>query len=337
MKVLVTGGTGYIGSHTASTLIRSGHEVVILDNLSNSSINVLHRLETIHGQTIPFYKGNVQDRALLQKIFSRHNIDTVMHFAGLKAVAESTLDPIKYYDCNVGGTLILAEEMAKAGIFNIIFSSSATVYGNPDRVPYTEDMPVGDTSNPYGTSKYMAERILTDIQKSNPRWSVIILRYFNPIGAHESGLIGEHPNGIPNNLLPFICQVASGKLPFLSVFGNDYPTSDGTGIRDYIHIMDLAEGHLKAMQKKSGESGVHIYNLGTGTGYSVLEIIRAFEQASGLSIPYQIKPRRPGDIACCYADPSFTRQHIGWTAQRDLPCMMKDTWHWLSKNPNGYE
>ncbi|WP_373779348.1 UDP-glucose 4-epimerase GalE [Neisseria dentiae] len=337
MKILVTGGTGYIGSHTVVALIHAGHEVVVLDNFSNSSPIVLDRLATICKQAITFYQGNIQDRDLLKKIFNTHKIDAVMHFAGLKAVGESVREPIKYYECNVSGTMILAEEMSKAGVFNIIFSSSATVYGNPGRVPYTEDMHVGDTSNPYGTSKYMAERILTDIQKADSRWSVILLRYFNPIGAHESGLIGEHPNGIPNNLLPFICQVASGKLPYLSVFGDDYPTPDGTGIRDYIHVMDLADGHLKAMQTKSNESGVHIYNLGTGTGYSVLEIIRAFEQESGLSIPYQIKPRRQGDVSCCYADTSFVQQHIGWTAQHDLPRMMKDTLRWLNHNPNGYE
>lgn len=337
MGILVTGGAGFIGSHTAITLIQSGYEVVIIDNLCNSNPKVLLKIEEICGKSVPFYQGDVRDRKLLQKIFNTHDIHTVMHFAGLKAVGESTQHPIKYYDNNVNSTLVLAEEMEKAGIFNIVFSSSATVYGNADRVPYTENMPVGGTTNPYGTSKYMAERILSDLQNSDSRWSVIILRYFNPIGAHESGLIGEYPKGTPNNLLPFICQVASGKLDCLSVFGNDYPTPDGTGIRDYIHVMDLAEGHLKAMQIKNKESGVHIYNLGTGVGYSVLDIIQSFEKISGINIPYQIKPRRLGDVACCYADPTFTFQQIGWKAKYNLQKMIKDSWNWLCKNPNGYE
>lgn len=337
MAILVTGGTGFIGSHTVVSLIQAQYDVVILDNLCNSSINVLSRLTKITGKDIPFYQGDIRDRSVLKSIFQSHHIETVMHFAGLKAVGESVQQPIKYYDNNVVGSLILAEEMALAGVFNIVFSSSATVYGDPTRTPITEDMPVGGTTNPYGTSKYMVERILADIQKSNPDWSVILLRYFNPIGAHESGLIGEHPNGIPNNLLPYICQVASGKLPYLSVFGNDYPTHDGTGVRDYIHVVDLADGHLKAMQAKSYCSGTHIYNLGTGKGYSVLEMIQAFEKASGLTVPYQIKARRSGDIAVCFADPSFTNQEIAWKAERDLATMMVDTWRWQQQNPNGYD
>ncbi|EJU75593.1 TPA: UDP-glucose 4-epimerase GalE [Neisseria meningitidis] len=337
MKVLVTGGTGFIGSHTAISLIKAGYDVVILDNLCNSSINILPRLKEITGKDITFYQGDIRDRALLQKIFAEHKIETVMHFAGLKAVGESNVLPMKYYDYNVSGSLILAEEMAKAGVFSIVFSSSATVYGDPARTPITEDMPVGGTTNPYGTSKYMVERILSDIQKSDSRWSVILLRYFNPVGAHESGLIGEYPNGIPNNLLPYICQVASGKLPYLSVFGDDYPTPDGTGVRDYIHVVDLADGHLKAMQAKAKESGVHIYNLGTGNGYSVLDMVKAFEAASGLDIPYQIKPRRDGDIAVCFADPAFTESQIGWKAQFGLSQMMEDSWRWVSNNPNGYD
>ncbi|HEZ7174912.1 TPA: UDP-glucose 4-epimerase GalE [Neisseria meningitidis] len=337
MKVLVTGGTGFIGSHTAISLIKAGYDVVILDNLCNSSINILPRLKEITGKDITFYQGDIRDRALLQKIFAEHKIETVMHFAGLKAVGESNVLPMKYYDYNVSGSLILAEEMAKAGVFSIVFSSSATVYGDPARTPITEDMPVGGTTNPYGTSKYMVERILSDIQKSDSRWSVILLRYFNPVGAHESGLIGEQPNGIPNNLLPYICQVASGRLPQLSVFGGDYPTPDGTGMRDYIHVMDLADGHLKAMQAKAKESGVHIYNLGTGNGYSVLDMVKAFEAASGLDIPYQIKPRRDGDIAVCFADPAFTESQIGWKAQFGLSQMMEDSWRWVSNNPNGYD
>ncbi|HEZ6171894.1 TPA: UDP-glucose 4-epimerase GalE [Neisseria meningitidis] len=337
MKVLVTGGTGFIGSHTAISLIKAGYDVVILDNLCNSSINILPRLKEITGKDITFYQGDIRDRALLQKIFAEHKIETVMHFAGLKAVGESNVLPMKYYDYNVSGSLILAEEMAKAGVFSIVFSSSATVYGDPARTPITEDMPVGGTTNSYGTSKYMVERILSDIQKSDSRWSVILLRYFNPVGAHESGLIGEYPNGIPNNLLPYICQVASGKLPYLSVFGDDYPTPDGTGVRDYIHVVDLADGHLKAMQAKAKESGVHIYNLGTGNGYSVLDMVKAFEAASGLDIPYQIKPRRDGDIAVCFADPAFTESQIGWKAQFGLSQMMEDSWRWVSNNPNGYD
>lgn len=337
MEILVTGGTGFIGSHTVISLVEAGYDVVILDNLCNSSINILPRLKEITGQDITFYQGDIRDRALLQKIFSEHKIETVMHFAGLKAVGESNVLPMKYYDYNVSGSLILAEEMAKADVFSIVFSSSATVYGDPARTPITENMPVGGTTNPYGTSKYMVERILSDIQKSDPRWSVILLRYFNPVGAHKSGLIGEYPNGIPNNLLPYICQVASGKLPYLSVFGNDYPTPDGTGVRDYIHVVDLANGHLKAMQAKAKESGVHIYNLGTGNGYSVLDIVKAFEAASGLDIPYQIKPRRDGDIAVCFANPAFTESQIGWKAQFSLAQMMEDSWRWISNNPNGYD
>lgn len=328
MAVLVTGGMGFIGSHTVVVLSEAGHDVVILDNLSNASPDVLPRLKQITGKDIPFYQGDIRDRALLQEIFAKHPIDTVMHFAGLKAVGESTRLPIKYYDNNVNGSLILAEEMAKANVFNIVFSSSATVYGDPARTPITEDMPTGGTTNPYGTSKYMVERILGDIQAADPRWSVVLLRYFNPIGAHESGLIGEKPNGIPNNLLPYICQVAAGKLPSLSVFGNDYPTHDGTGVRDYIHVMDLADGHLKAMQAACNHSGVHTYNLGTGQGYSVLDIVHAFEAASGVTIPYEIKPRRPGDIAVSFADPTKSNCELGWSAQYDLNRMMVDSWRW---------
>nr|WP_101085676.1 UDP-glucose 4-epimerase GalE [Neisseria meningitidis] len=335
-KILVTGGTGFIGSHTVVSLLKSGHQVVILDNLCNSSINILPRLKTITGQEIPFYQGDIRDREILRRIFAENRIDSVIHFAGLKAVGESVAEPMKYYDNNVSGSLVLAEEMARAGVFKIVFSSSATVYGDPGKVPYTEDMQPGDTTSPYGTSKSMVERILTDIQKADPRWSVILLRYFNPIGAHESGLIGEQPNGIPNNLLPYICQVAAGKLPQLAVFGGDYPTPDGTGMRDYIHVMDLAEGHIAAMKAKGGVAGVHLFNLGSGRAYSVLEIIRAFEAASGLNIPYQIQPRRAGDLACSFADPSHTKQQTGWETKRGLQQMMEDSWRWVSRNPNGY-
>ena len=286
MAILVTGGTGFIGSHTVIELMQADYDVVILDNLCNSSLNILPRLHHILGKDVAFYKGDIRDRSLLKKIFASHPIDTVMHFAGLKAVGESTQLPVKYYDNNVVGSLILAEEMAAAGVFNIVFSSSATVYGDPERMPITENMPVGGTTNPYGTSKYMVERILADIQKADPRWSVILLRYFNPVGAHKSGLIGEHPNGIPNNLLPYICQVASGKLPYLSIFGDDYPTPDGTGVRDYIHVVDLANGHLKAMQAKSCLSGVHTFNLGTGNGYSVLDMIKT--RCAFRGIPFSV-------------------------------------------------
>lgn len=336
-QVLVTGGTGFIGSHTVVALLAAGYGVTVLDNLCNSSRNILPRLKQISGRDIAFYEGDIRDRNILRRIFAEQPIDTVMHFAGLKAVGESVAQPAKYYDNNVSGSLILFEEMAAAGIYRTVFSSSATVYGNPGAVPYTEDLPTGGTTNPYGTSKYMVERILTDLAAADPRWSAIILRYFNPIGAHESGLIGEHPNGIPNNLLPYICQVAAGKLPYLSVFGDDYPTADGTGVRDYIHVMDLAEGHVQAMQTKEGSTGVHTFNLGTGQGSSVFEIIRAFEAASGLTIPYRIQPRRPGDLACYYADPAYTRAQTGWYSRRDLSQMMADTWRWLHNNPNGYE
>lgn len=336
MTIFVTGGTGFIGSHTVISLLQSGFDVVILDNLCNSSAKILPRLHQISGKSVPFYEGDIRDREVLRRIFAEHNIDSVIHFAGLKAVGESVAEPMRYYDNNVSGSLVLAEEMARAGVFNIVFSSSATVYGDPGKVPYAEDMKPGDTTNPYGTSKAMVERILTDIQKADPRWSVILLRYFNPIGAHQSGLIGEHPNGIPNNLLPYICQVAGGKLPYLSVFGDDYPTPDGTGMRDYIHVVDLAEGHVAAMKAKSHVPGVHLLNLGSGRAYSVLEIVRAFEAASGLTIPYQIKPRREGDLACVYADPTYTKQQTGWETKRDLPQMMEDAWRWVSRNPNGY-
>ena len=336
MTVFVTGGTGFIGSHTVISLLQSGFDVVILDNLCNSSAKILPRLQQISGKSVPFYKGDIRDREVLRRIFAEHDIDSVIHFAGLKAVGESVAEPMKYYDNNVSGSLVLAEEMERAGVFNIVFSSSATVYGDPGKVPYAEDMKPGDTTNPYGTSKAMVERILTDIQKADLRWSVILLRYFNPIGAHQSGLIGEHPNGIPNNLLPYICQVAGGKLPYLSVFGDDYPTPDGTGMRDYIHVMDLAEGHVAAMKAKSHVPGVHLLNLGSGRAYSVLEIVRAFEAASGLTIPYQIKPRREGDLACVYADPTYTKQQTGWETKRDLTQMMEDAWRWVSRNPNGY-
>lgn len=337
MNILVTGGAGFIGSHTVVELLNAGHTPIILDNLSNSSPKVLQRIEEITQQTPIFYQGDIRDRALLQTIFAQHDIDSVIHFAALKAVGESVAQPLRYYDNNVSGSLILLEEMQKAGVHSIVFSSSATVYGDPAIVPITENSPTGATTNPYGTSKHMMERMMMDLQHAHSDWSVILLRYFNPIGAHESGKIGEQPNGIPNNLLPYVCQVAAGKLTELSVFGDDYDTHDGTGVRDYIHVVDLAIGHLKALDAKAKTAGVHIYNLGTGTGYSVLDIVKAFEQASGQHVPYAIKPRRAGDIAVCYADPAKAAQEIGWTAQRDLPTMMVDAWRWQSHNPNGYD
>ena len=337
MNILVTGGMGFIGSHTVVELLNSGHNPIILDNLSNSSPKVLQRIKEITGKQPTFFEGDIRDKSLLQKIFTENKIDSVIHFAALKAVGESVAQPLRYYDNNVSGSLILLEEMQKAGVRSIVFSSSATVYGDPAVVPITESSQTGGTTNPYGTSKYMMERMMMDLQHANPDWSVIILRYFNPIGAHASGKIGEQPNGIPNNLLPYVCQVAAGKLKELAVFGNDYNTPDGTGIRDYIHVVDLAIGHLKALDKKAKTAGVHIYNLGTGTGYSVLDIVKAFEQASGKSVPYTIKLRRAGDIAACYANPAKAANEIGWHAERDLSTMMSDAWRWQSHNPNGYD
>lgn len=334
--ILVTGGTGFIGAHTVVELLNAGHTPVIIDNLSNSSPLVLKRIESITGTLPVFYQGDIRNRELLRRIFTEHKINSVLHFAALKAVGESVRKPLAYYDNNVAGTLVLLEEMAAANIFSIVFSSSATVYGDPQTVPITESAPTGATTNPYGTSKHIVERILQDVHTANNQWSVVLLRYFNPIGAHESGLIGEMPNGIPNNLLPYICQVAAGKLEKLSVFGNDYPTHDGTGIRDYIHVVDLAIGHVCALDKKATVSGIHIYNLGTGNGYSVLDIIHAFETASGQIIPYTIEPRRAGDIAVCYADPTLAATELKWTAKRGLPDMMHDAWRWQSDHPNGY-
>ena len=331
MTILVTGGTGFIGSHTVIALANTGYDVVILDNLCNSSANILPRLTQITGKEFTFYQGDIRNRGLLKEIFSAHKIDTVMHFAGLKAVGESTEKPALYYDNNVNGSLVLAEEMAEAGVFNIVFSSSATVYGNPGRVPYTEDMPVGGTTNPYGTSKYMTERILADIQKADSRWSVILLRYFNPIGAHESGLIGEMPNGIPNNLLPYVCQVAVGKLPYLSVFGDDYPTPDGTGIRDYIHVMDLANAHTKALNYLMNHSDslpFNAFNLGIGKGHSVLEMIHSFELLSGVKLNYKIGPRRPGDAESIYADNTKAIQVLDWKPTRNLEMILESAWNW---------
>ncbi len=337
VKVLVTGGAGYIGSHTVVSLLENNHHVIVLDNLSNSSADVLKRIHAITGRELVFYQGDVRDFPLLQDIFSKHSIDAVMHFAGLKSVGDSVLNPIEYYDNNVSGSLSLIKAMKKAGVFTLIFSSTATVYGNPQSLPIYENMPTGQTINPYGTSKYMVERILHDIAAADKRFSMIVLRYFNPIGAHTSGLIGESPNGIPNNLLPYICQVASGKLAQLSVFGNDYPTHDGSGVRDYIHVVDLAYGHILAMNKHHKNSGVHIYNLGTGRGYSVFEIIQSFERVNKVHIPYSITKRRDGDIAICYANVDKANRILQWQAKYNLDDMLKDAWHWqqyLSQSNN---
>ena len=337
MKILTTGGMGYIGSHTVIALLEAGHEVVILDNLVNASRKVLTRLEQITGRTVTFVEGDVRDREVLQRLFAEHDFAAVIHFAGLKAVGESVALPLKYYDNNVAGSLVLMEEMAKAGVFQLVFSSSATVYGDPEQVPITEASPVGNTTNPYGASKYMVECMMRDVAATDARWSMVVLRYFNPVGAHTSGLIGESPNGIPNNLLPYICQVAVGKRESLSVFGGDYPTPDGTGVRDYIHVADLADGHVKAVEAHQDDAGLHVYNLGTGQGSSVLEMVHAFEQAADKKIAYAIAPRRSGDIATCYADASLAKTKLNWTATRDLQQMMQDSWRWQSRNPNGYD
>ncbi|MEZ9172753.1 UDP-glucose 4-epimerase GalE [Vibrio cyclitrophicus] len=336
MKILVTGGTGYIGSHTCIQMIESGITPIILDNLYNSKEMVLDRVKHVSGTKPVFYQGDIRDSAILQTIFSEHNIAGVIHFAGLKAVGESVEKPLMYYDNNVSGTLNLVSEMDKAGVKSIIFSSSATVYGDPASVPIREDFPTSAT-NPYGRSKLMVEECLTDFHKANPEWSITLLRYFNPVGAHESGLLGEDPQGIPNNLLPFVAQVAVGRRDRLGVFGNDYPTTDGTGVRDYIHVVDLADGHLAALNTVGSQQGLHVFNLGTGQGNSVLEMVAAFEQASQRAVPYQVLPRRAGDIAECWADPSYAEQVLGWKATRSLKTMVEDTWRWQSKNPEGYQ
>lgn len=336
MTMLITGGAGYIGSHTIIELLKQGHHVIALDNLSNADAAVFDRIKTITGQTVPFYEGDIRDRVLLNTIFKQHSIDAVIHFAGLKSVGESVQNPLAYYDNNVSGSLMLVEEMAKAGIYQLIFSSSATVYGNPTTVPINETAPVGGTTNPYGTSKLMVEQMLQDIAKADSKWSITLLRYFNPVGAHESGLIGENPSGIPNNLLPYITQVAVGKLKALAIFGDDYPTPDGTGVRDYIHVCDLANGHLKALETHQNDHGVFTYNLGTGHGYSVLDMVNAFEAATGEKVPYTLAPKRAGDIASCFADARLAEQKLGWRCQRDLMAMMQDAWRWQKNNPNGY-
>ena len=337
MAILVTGGAGYIGSHTCVELLNAGYDVVVLDNLSNSSEKSLDRVKQITGKEVKFYKGDILDRDILSKILETETIDSCIHFAGLKAVGESVAKPWEYYNNNITGTLTLVDEMRKHGCKNIIFSSSATVYGDPAVIPITEECPKGTCTNPYGWSKSMLEQILSDMQKADPEWNVILLRYFNPIGAHKSGLIGENPNGIPNNLMPYITQVAVGKLKELGVFGNDYDTPDGTGVRDYIHVVDLAVGHVKALKKIKENAGLCIYNLGTGTGYSVLDIVKNFEAATGVKIPYVIKDRRPGDIATCYSDATKAKEELGWTAKYGIIEMCADSWNWQKNNPNGYD
>lgn len=336
MKVMLTGGAGYIGSHTCVLLLEAGHDVVIVDNLYNSKEVVIDRIEAIAGRRPFFYEVDICDYEALLGVFSEHKFDAVVHFAGLKAVGESVEKPLLYYHNNVTGTITLCRAMREAGIVNLVFSSSCTVYGDPAVVPMTEELPVGATTNPYGRSKYIIEQILMDLQLGSPSLNIALLRYFNPVGAHVSGLIGEDPNGIPNNLMPFITQVAIGRRSHLNVFGNDYPTHDGTGVRDYIHVVDLAAGHLCALQKLQEKPGLCIYNLGTGHGYSVLDVVKAFSAASGKEIPYKIVERRPGDIACCYADPGKANRELNWKATRGIEQMCIDSWRWQTRNPNGF-
>jgi len=336
MKVMLTGGAGYIGSHTCVQLLEDGHEVVIVDNLFNSKEMVIDRIEAIAGRRPHFYNVDICDYEALLAVFAQHRVDAVVHFAGLKAVGESVEKPLIYYQNNVAGTITLCRAMEQAGVRNLVFSSSCTVYGDPERVPMTEDLPTGATTNPYGRSKYIIEKILMDLHAASPSMNIALLRYFNPVGAHVSGLIGEDPNGIPNNLMPFITQVAIGRRQHLNVFGNDYPTHDGTGVRDYIHVVDLADGHLKALEKLEQNPGLCIYNLGTGQGYSVLDVVKAFSEASGREIPYRIVARRSGDIACCYADPTLANKELGWKARRGLREMCVDSWNWQTRNPDGF-
>lgn len=337
MAILVTGGAGYIGSHTCIELLNAGYDVVVVDNLSNSCMESVKRVEEITGKKVTFYEEDILNRAGLEKIFEKESIDSVVHFAGLKAVGESVRKPLEYYQNNIAGTLVLCEVMRDHGVKNIVFSSSATVYGDPAEIPITENCPKGVCTNPYGWTKSMLEQILTDLHTADAEWNVVLLRYFNPIGAHKSGKIGEDPKGIPNNLMPYVMQVAVGKLERLGVFGNDYDTPDGTGVRDYIHVVDLAAGHVKAVEKLKEKAGVSVYNLGTGHGYSVLQIVAAAEKACGHNIPYEIQPRREGDIATCYADPSKAEKELGWKAVRDLEEMCEDSWRWQQQNPNGYQ
>ena len=337
MNVLVTGGAGYIGSHTCVELIETGHTPIVVDNLYNSSAKSLDRVKEITGVEVKFYEGDVRDEALLNRIFDENEIGAVIHFAGLKAVGESVAKPLAYYDNNLVSTMVLARVMGSRGCKKIIFSSSATVYSGDNEMPLRENSKTGNCTNPYGWTKYMCEQILRDIAFADPEWSVVLLRYFNPVGAHKSGKIGEHPNGIPNNLMPFISQTAIGKRKQLSVFGNDYDTHDGTGVRDYIHVVDLAKGHVAAVDYMQNNTGEAVFNLGTGTGYSVLDMVKAFEIANNIPVPYVIAPRRPGDLATCYADPAKSREILGWTAKHDQTDMCRDTWNWQSQNPNGFD
>ena len=335
MRILLTGGAGYIGSHTAVELYNAGHEVVIVDNLANSKEEAIKRVEKITGKEVPFVKADVRDREAMDKIFKSWKIDAVIHFAGLKAVGESCVKPLEYYENNMNATFVLLDVMRNNGCKNIIFSSSATVYGDPAIIPITEECPKGHCTNPYGQTKSMLEEVLTDVQKADNEWNVVLLRYFNPIGAHKSGLIGENPNGIPNNLMPYITQTAIGMRKELGVFGNDYDTPDGTGVRDYIHVVDLATGHVAALQAIEKNCGLAVYNLGTGHGYSVLDVVKAFEKANGLNVPYSIKPRRPGDIATCYCNPAKAKAELGWEAKYGIEDMCRDSWNFQKNNPNG--
>ena len=337
MAILVTGGAGYIGSHTCVELLNAGYEVVVLDNLCNASEKSLDRVRKITGKELKFYKGDILDREILNKLFAENKIESCIHFAGLKAVGESVQKPWEYYNNNISGTLTLIDVMRSHNCKNIIFSSSATVYGNPAQIPITEDCPKGECTNPYGWTKSMLEQVLMDIQKADPQWNVILLRYFNPIGAHKSGTMGENPNGIPNNLMPYITQEAVGKLKELGVFGDDYDTPDGTGVRDYIHVVDLAVGHVKALKKIEENAGLCVYNLGTGHGYSVLDIVKNFEKANNIKIPYVIKPRRAGDIATCYSNADKAEKELGWKAENGILEMCEDSWRWQKNNPNGYD
>ena len=337
MRILVTGGAGYIGSHTIVELIQAGHDVVALDNLCNSNPESLRRAGAIVGREITFFEADMRDRAKMNEVFEQAGpFDAVIHFAGLKAVGESVQMPYEYYENNIGGTLVLIDVMRAHGCKNIIFSSSATVYGTPAVIPISEACPKGQCTNPYGKTKSMLEEILSDIQKADPAWNVVLLRYFNPIGAHSGGTMGEDPNGIPNNLMPYVTQVAVGKRPELGVFGDDYDTPDGTGVRDYIHVVDLARGHVAALKALKRRCGLEIYNLGTGQGYSVLDVVKSFEKSTGVKVPYTIKPRRPGDIATCYSDPAKAERELGWKAQFGLEDMCRDAWNWQKNNPDGY-
>ncbi len=336
MKVLVTGGAGYIGSHTCVELLEQGYEVVVIDNLCNSNPQALKRVQELTGKTLEFYQGDVRDESLLRQIFSSHEIGCVIHFAGLKAVGESVSIPWKYYDNNLNSTLVLTKVMEEAGCQKIIFSSSATVYTATNEMPLRETSVTGNCTNPYGWTKYMTEQILSGMAYADPKWSICLLRYFNPIGAHESGRIGEDPRGIPNNLMPYITQVAVGRREKLSVYGNDYDTHDGTGVRDYIHVVDLAKGHVAAVNYVNQNTGCEVFNLGTGVGYSVLDMVHTFREVNGVELPYQIVDRRPGDIAVCYADPAKSREKLGWTAEKSLADMCRDSWNWQKNNPQGY-